>query len=564
MLISLHVKNYVIIDELMLDFQPGMTVISGETGAGKSIIMDALELAAGGRADSQVIKQGENRCDISASFEVSHNIKAKSWLLDQELLSAEDIIHECVLRRTISADGRSRSTINGQVFPIQKTRELAQYLLDIHGQHEHQSLLKSDTHRAQLDEFAEHIEKCEQVLKHYKICQALQLECEQLSSHLSETQLAHRTLLQYQLDELHQAELIEGEAIQLHQEHKQLSEVDNWLQQAQSIQQILASDDEVSLRSLLQSAQHFLPKESYEAWENLNLLLNNMSIQCQEAETEVKHLLSSTEADPERLQQVERRLQQLHALARKHHTTMEDLPSLQQRLITELAEFEHGQERKEKLEKQFKEAEELYHHYAQQLSESRKKSAIQLGNAITQWLHQLGLPHATLEVHLESTRQLRSYGYDKVEYYIITNPSQPSRPLVKVASGGELSRISLAIEVVTTQHNQDLTRLFDEIDVGIGGHTAAVVGKLLRTLGEKSQLLCITHQPQTAAQGHQHLLVEKKIIQQDAQPKAQFNIQELNLTNRVNEIARMLGGLEMTANTLAHAADLLNSNAECK
>lgn len=490
-------KNYVIIDELMLDFQAGMTVISGETGAGKSIIMDALELAVGGRADTQVIKQGETRCDISASFDVSHNAKALNWLQEQELLSPHDTLQECVFRRTISSDGRSRSTINGQVFPIQKTRDLAQHLLDIHGQHEHQSLLKPETHRIQLDEYAEHAEQCEQVLNQYKICQALQAEYEKVSSHLSDAQIAHRTLLQYQLEELQEAELVEGEAEQLHLEHKKLSEVDTWLQQAQNIQQFLSSDNEVSLRSLLQAALHAMPKESYAAWENLRLLLNNMFIQCEEAETEVKHLLSSTEVDPERLKEVEKRLQQLHALARKHHTSMEDLPALQQKLIDELSTFEHGQEKKEQIEKQLHEAEKLYHHYAQSLSESRQQKAIQLEKAITQWLHQLGLPHATLQVNIESIKHIRSYGYDKVEYYIVTNPNQPPRPLTKVASGGELSRISLAIEVVTTQHNQDLTRLFDEIDVGIGGHTAAVVGKLLRSLGEKSQLLCITHQPQT-------------------------------------------------------------------
>lgn len=557
MLISLHVRNYVIIEELMLDFRPGMTVISGETGAGKSIIMDALELAAGGRADSQVVRQGEARCDISASFDVSHNTKAKEWLFEQELLSKDDAIQECVFRRSISSDGRSRSMVNGQIFPIQKTRELAQYLIDIHGQHEHQSLLKPDTHRLQLDEYAGHLEQCEQLVKQYKICQTLHAEREKLSSHLSEAQLAHRTLLKYQLEELQQAELIQDEAVQLHLEHKQLSEVDTWLQKAQHIQQILTSDEELCLRSLLQSAQHALPKDQYEQWENLRLLLNNMVIQCQEAEMEIRHLLSSTEADPERLQEVEKRLQQLHSLARKHHTTMEDLPALQQRLIDELAIFEQGREKKELLEKQYQEAEALYHQYAQKLSISRQKYALKLGEAITHWLHQLGLPHARLEVNIESAKQIRAFGYDKVEYYIITNPNQPSRPLIKVASGGELSRISLAIEVVTTQHNQDLTRLFDEIDVGIGGHTAAVVGKLLRTLGEKSQLLCITHQPQTASQGHQHLLVEKKILQKDNQSFAHFYVHELSDQNRVNEIARMLGGFEMTANTLAHAADLL-------
>lgn len=552
MLTTLHVKNFVIIDELMLDFQSGMTVISGETGAGKSIIMDALELAVGARAEIHVIKQGQTRCEVSASFDVSRNALAKEWLVEQELLA-----EECIFRRIITSDGRSRSTINGQIFPLQKTRELAEYLLDVHGQHEHQSLLKPETHRLQLDEYAEHLDKCEQVLKQYKICQALRAEWEKHASNLSEAQAAHRALLQYQLDELKLAELCEGEAEQLHQEHKQLSSVDIWLQQAQEMQNLFVSDDETSLQKLLQSAYHFLPKDSPEAWRNLRVIVENMTMQCQEAEGEIKYLLASIESDPEKLQQVETRIQQLHALARKHHTTMEELPRLKQRLLFELEELEQSHEKKALLEKQCIEAEEQYHHYATSLSESRQKSAGQLGEAIAQWLKQLGLPHAVLEVRIESLPQVRSHGYDKVEYYIATNPSQPARPLIKIASGGELSRISLAIEVVTTQKNQDLTRLFDEVDVGIGGQTAAVVGQLLRGLGEKSQILCITHQPQTAAQGNQHLYVEKKILQHNNQPIAHFEIRELTQTDRVNEIARMLGGLEMTANTLAHAADLL-------
>ncbi len=558
MLTALHVKNYVIIDELMLDFQPGMTVISGETGAGKSIIMDALELAVGARAELHAIKQGESRCEISAVFDISKNFLAKNWLSEHDVLAEKpEEEKECVFRRVISADGRSRSTINGTVFPVQKTRELAQYLLDVHGQHEHQALFKLETHRHQLDEYAGHVLQCTQVLKQYKACQELYLERDQLSSQLSEAQTAHRTLLQYQLEELEQAEIFEGEIEQLNQEHQRLSSIDVWLQQAQGIQELLASENEASVQSLLHSAEQLLPRAFSESWKNLREILENMVTQCQEAQTELRTFLASMELDPERLQQVEKRLQQLHALARKHHTTMEDLPQLQQRLLSELEMLEQGQERKAALEKQIIEAEKKYHEYALKLSESRQKNAMHLGEAITQQLRHLGLPHAVLEVRLESLPHIRPYGYDKVEYYITTNPSHPTRPLVKVASGGELSRISLAIEVVTTQENQDLTRLFDEVDVGIGGQTAAVVGKLLRTLGEKSQVLCITHQPQTAAQGHQHLVVEKKVLLQGNQPITRFEVHELTSSARVHEIARMLGGLEMTQNTLAHAADLL-------
>lgn len=566
MLVSLHVKNYVIIDELMLDFQSGMTVISGETGAGKSIIMDALELAIGGRAEIQVIKHGQTRCEITAVFDVSKNALAKTWLIEQDLIESEREF-DCIFRRVISQDGRSKSTINGQAFPVQKTRELAQYLMDIHGQHEHQSLLKPEVHRTQLDSYAEHAALTRAVTEHYKIWQALNTELEKLSSHPSDTQVAQKSLLNYQLEELIHAEIEEGESEKLHQEHTTLSQVNTWLENAQGIADILSSDEEISLRRLLQTALNLLPstKNLHQdlplAWKNLQALLENAQIQCQEAEEEARHMLNSMESDPERLAHIENRLHQLHALARKHHTTMEALPQLKKELMLELEGLEKNEEKIILLKEKLVEVEKKYHESAQALSKSRQHFAIKLGKAVTEFIRQLGMVHGCLEVVLETQPQIRGYGYDKVEYYIMTNPSQPPRPLGKVASGGELSRISLAIEVVTTQKNEDLTRLFDEVDVGIGGQTAAVVGKLMRTLGEKSQVLCITHQPQTASQGHQHLLVSKKIEQHDGENIACFYVNELTQNEKVNEIARMLGGFEMTSHTLAHAEELLASSS---
>ncbi len=549
----------------MLNFQSGMTVISGETGAGKSIIMDALELAIGGRAETHVIKPGQTRCEITAVFDISKNAQAKAWLFEQELIEADldnnlPNIQECIFRRIIAHDGRSRSTINGQIFPIQKMRELAQYLVDIHGQHEHQSLLKSDTHRIQLDNYAGHSALLKQVGEYYKAWKIIQTEIESLSSNaISNTQAARKTLLTYQLEELNQANLEPNEAEKLNKEHTMLSEMDTWLKNAQGIADILGSDQEASLNILLQAALNFIPaKENNNAWKNIQNLLENAKIQCQEAEQEVNHLLNTMEPDPERLQEIELRLQQLHALARKHHTTMDQLPALLQELTAEFKILEQSEGKKALLEAELANIEAKYHVSAEKLSKSRQEAGLKLGKEITQFIQQLGMQHGQLTVNSDASESpIRPHGYEKIEYYMITNPSQPARPLNKVASGGELSRISLAIEMVTTQTNQDLTRLFDEVDVGIGGQTAAVVGKLLRTLGEKSQILCITHQPQTAAQGHQHFYVEKKIIQENKQKTTQFTINELAYESRVQEIARMLGGLEMTANTLAHAKDLL-------
>lgn len=580
MLVSLHIKNYVIIDALDLDFQLGMTVISGETGAGKSIIMDALELAIGGRAETHVIKHGQNRCEITACFNIAQTPLAQLWLSDQELSS-----EECIFRRTLTSDGRSRSTINGQVFPVQKTRELAQYLLDIHGQHEHQSLLKTDTHRKQLDDYIAHlypeyVTHLNDVAEHYKICQTLRAAMERLPSLISDEKKAREALLTYQWEELEQAGITVGEAEKLHQEHVRLSQTDLWLNNAQGLSEILNSDEEIALQRLFATALNFVPHSQdsskvFPAWNNIRSLLEQAQIQCQEAQHEVNQLLESMEVDPERLAEIEERLKILHALARKHQTSMEDLPRLKQTLADEIAELKIIQEKKSQLEAELKIAETNYHSAAQIVSDTRKKQAKDLEKAITHWLHQLGLAHAQLEIvfndldltniPITNTKNINKLGYDRVEYYITTNPSQPSRPLAKVASGGELSRISLAIEVVTTQQNADLTRLFDEVDVGIGGHTAAVVGRLLRTLGEKSQVLCITHQPQTAAQGHQHLYVEKKIekIKIDEQEKdiACFYVHDLDREARIREVARMLGGLEMTSHTLAHAEELMGESS---
>lgn len=562
MLLSLHIKNYVIIDELILDFQSGMTVISGETGAGKSIMIDALSLVMGARAETHVIKHGQTRCEITAVFDVSQNSAAKNWLCEQDLLH-DDNAQECIFRRVVTQDGRSRSTLNGQMFPVQKTRELGLYLVDIHGQHEHQLLLKSETHRIQLDDYAHHADLVNHVVAHYKAWQALRAEIDQISVTHLEAQTARKTLISYQLEELQQADIAADEAEKLHQEYTLLSQADACLNHAQGIAAILSEDEGVSLKTLLQSALNLLPSSALlatsPAWHNVQTLLHNAQIQCEEAETEIKHLLHTIEPNPERLQQIDQRMQQLHALARKHHTTMDALPTLQQALSDELALLETQDERKSILLAQLADIEQQYHIYAQQLSHSRQQYAVQLGDAITAFIHTLGMPHGRLNVQIDSQPSMHIYGYDKVEYYIMTNPSQPPRPLAKVASGGELSRISLAIEVVTTQKNQDLTRLFDEVDVGIGGQTAAVVGKLLRTLGEKSQVLCITHQPQTAAQGHQHLYVEKQVIHENDRDVAHFQVYPLVSDARVKEIARMLGGLTITPHTLAHATELLDS-----
>lgn len=551
MLTHLSINNFAIVDQLCVDFQRGMTVVSGETGAGKSIMIDALQLALGKRGDSSVVRQGEKKADIIADFDISAIPQAQAWLDAQEL--SQD--GECILRRVLSADGRSKAFINGRSCPLNSLRELGSYLVAIHGQHEHQNLLQREHHRSLLDNFAKHNALAAKTANHYQLMTAQRKQLERLLNNSAEQQEKVQ-LLSYQVEELQQLSVSEGEVEQLELELKTLSQAEEILHSGHSLLAMLDAGDQNHCSSLLhQSIQLQQQLPQCERVETAGELLNSALIQLEEASAEISHYLDHVELNPARLQEVEQRLSAIYDLARKHRIDAEQLFTLEPILSAQLAQISCSDEQIEHLQGALHSARETYLNSARKLSAQRTKAAKKLSAHIDKHLHMLGMPNAHFSIQLSefTEQQYSAHGLEDIEFLIATNSGHSAKALAKIASGGELSRISLAIQVATAQSNTTSTLMFDEVDVGIGGGIAEVVGKLLRQLGERSQVMCITHQPQVASQGHQHLFVSKK----SSKHTTSTAIIEMTQEQRVNEVARMLGGIDITPRTLDHAREML-------
>lgn len=549
MLLHMSVNNYAIVDHLELELDQGMTVITGETGAGKSIMLDALALTLGDRADSGAVRPGAAKADILATFDISAIPEAQQWLQQRDLASDEP---QVILRRVVTAEGRSRGYINGSPCPQQDLKALGEMLIDIHSQHEHQSLLKTDTHRRLLDEYANASELARQVQLAAQRCRQTEQALKQASD-ISEEQNARLQLLSYQLEELDNLSLQDGELEQLESEQRQLANAE---QITQSCQQIINMCSESDSGSVLQALNFSLNRlaalrQHGRSLDEAHDLLAGAQIQIEEAVGELTRYLDHFEADPQRQQQVDERLGVIHDLARKHRINADQLPDLQLRLIDELESIQQSDADKERLGEELIAYQEHYTQLAGKLSATRTKAAQTLAKAVTGEIQQLGMPGGQVQVALHPLQaaQYPPQGMEQVEFLISANPGQPAKPLAKVASGGELSRISLGIQVITAQTSRVPTLVFDEVDVGIGGPTAEIVGKLLRQLGEHGQVLTVTHLPQVAAQGHQHLYVRKD--QQRSSTRTQ--IDRLDEEGRVQEVARMLGGINLTEESLAHA-----------
>ena len=549
MLLHMSVNNYAIVDHLELELDQGMTVITGETGAGKSIMLDALALTLGDRADSGAVRPGAAKADILATFDISAIPEAQQWLQQRDLASDEP---QVILRRVVTAEGRSRGYINGSPCPQQDLKALGEMLIDIHSQHEHQSLLKTDTHRRLLDEYANASELARQVQLAAQRCRQTEQALKQASD-ISEEQNARLQLLSYQLEELDNLSLQDGELEQLESEQRQLANAE---QITQSCQQIINMCSESDSGSVLQALNFSLNRlaalrQHGRSLDEAHDLLAGAQIQIEEAVGELTRYLDHFEADPQRQQQVDERLGVIHDLARKHRINADQLPDLQLRLIDELESIQQSDADKERLGEELIAYQEHYTQLAGKLSATRTKAAQTLAKAVTGEIQQLGMPGGQVQVALHPLQaaQYPPQGMEQVELLISANPGQPAKPLAKVASGGELSRISLGIQVITAQTSRVPTLVFDEVDVGIGGPTAEIVGKLLRQLGEHGQVLTVTHLPQVAAQGHQHLYVRKD--QQRNSTRTQ--IDRLDEEGRVQEVARMLGGIDLTEESLAHA-----------
>ena len=554
MLTHINISNFAIVEQLDLDIPNKLTVITGETGAGKSIMIDALGLALGDRAESGSVRHGADKAEILATFDIQNNPDARAWLQSRDL----DADHECILRRVVSADGRSRAYINGTPSPIQSLKELGEMLVSIHGQHEHQALLKKDTHRALLDEFAGLNNQAKTVAEAFRHWQKEQQAFEHFRDHAKEMQ-DRADLLRFQINELDELKPIAGELVELEAEHKKLSNVESLLSRGQQALSGLSEGDSTIVdqaHSILQLLKDMLEEDP--GLKDVVEMVDSARIQLDEAGSSLRHYLDGLDIDPERYQELDSRVSGYFHLARKHRVDPHALADLWQELQTELDAIDGGEEKLIKLEKAAQNARQDYLNAAEKLSKGRAKEAKKLNKLITEKVQPLGMPGAEFQVDLQALEedQYNAHGIETVEFIVRTNPGQPAKPLNKVASGGELSRISLAIQVACAAKTNVATLVFDEVDVGIGGAVAQIVGRLLRELGSDNQVMCVTHLPQVAAQGHTHLHVNK----QTSKNQTHTDIAELSQDEKVAEIARMLGGLKITDQTLAHAKELIEES----
>lgn len=553
MLLSITINNYTLVDTLEIEFSSGTTAITGETGAGKSLILDALSMALGDRADSSTIRQGKDRAQITASFDISTIPEAKIWL-DNHDITADD---ECILRRIYTTEGRSRGYINGQPCTMQQLQQLGDLLVDLHSQHEHQSLLRRNTHRKLLDEFNASTELAVKVAEYFHDWQGAAKTLQDLAERSDELN-ARRELLEFQVKELQEFNLEPSYLQQLELEQQNLANAEQIIQDSQKLLAISDQGEAFNLRDGFNQSLSILSqlKHKPEALEEAEQLLQSGLIQVDEAVRCIEQHIDRFEANPQRLQHIEDELGLIFQLARKHRVDSHQLAEKLEELVLELKQLTAGDQNLEALKQQVDEFASKYKKAATELSLIRQQGAVKMSQGINQQLQQLSMQGAELLIQLTplDDNNYKSYGLEDIELMISTNPGQAHKPLAKVASGGELSRVSLAIQVVAAANSSIPTLVFDEVDVGIGGSTADIVGKLLKQLGDRGQVISVTHQPQVAAHAHQHYVVSKVT----ADSSAESTIVNLNKTQRIEELARMLGGAKVTNQTLSHASELFD------
>ncbi len=556
MLTHLHIRDYALIDRLEIDLAGGFTVMTGETGAGKSIMIEALGLALGDRADSGVVREGAERAEIIATIHVEGNETARRWLADEQLDDGD----ECLLRRTITADGRSKAWINGSPAPLTALRALGALLIDIHGQHEHHSLLGRDHQGVLLDGFANHEALLAAVRERSRDWKQLQQAIAELEA-VAGSGGDQIELLRYQARELDGLNPGEQELRALDEEHRRLAGAGQIIESCRAGIDLLHDGDEAVAGRLVQLIAALRPHAGLDRGLGAALeLLDGATIQLDEAAGELRDCLERLDLDPDRLDQIERRLAAIHDIARKHRVRAAELPALRRELHERLDALAGADARLIELRKAVEQAAEDWRAAARRLSESRAKAAQKLSREVTREMRKLGMPEARFAIEFEARDDARpsAAGLERASFMVSTNPQQTPRPLSKVASGGELSRMGLAIQMITARQAGVPTVIFDEVDVGIGGRVAEIVGQGLRTLGGHRQVLCITHLPQIAALGHHHLQITK----QSGGKGARVMIEALERDRRGEEIARMLGGIEISAKTREHADEMIRKSEE--
>ena len=553
MLKQLHISNLAIIDRLDMEFGADMTVLTGETGAGKSILIDALGLTLGDRADTTIIRSNKERAEIIATFDISGIPNVAKILHEQAIIVEDD---ELILRRVISRDGRSKALANSSQVPLQTLRILGSYLVDIHGQHEHQSLMHKKTQLALLDNFAGHDQFLNDVRQAYSDWNTATNMLAMLTED-SKNHEANIALLKYQINELEELALTDNEFDLLKEEHKRLANTNHLLDVIQSVTNLLEGNEHAINRQMSQILREL--KEARKIDPSLTRmieLMDNAMIQLSEGIDETRQYAENLDLDPRQLQLTENRLNALHDMSRKHkiqpQQLIEHLQSLQKRLDL----LQHNQDTIKELLKQQSMALTQYIESAENLHESRKKASKSLANAISGQLQQLGMPDGKLciDVRQSDTERPQYDGSDQTEFMVSLNPGLDLQPLRKIASGGELSRISLAIQVICKDEKTIPTLIFDEVDTGIGGRIAEIVGNLLSKLALNYQVLCVTHLPQVASQSNHHLQVQKST----AKKVTVTSVRELDMDEKIEEIARMLGGVKISDKTRAHAREMLN------
>ena len=556
MLTHIAIRDFAIIDTLELGLSPGMSVLTGETGAGKSILVDALGLVLGGRADAGMVRHGSERAEITADFDIRALRVAQKWLKNNEL--AAD--NECILRRIIGNDGRSRGLINGRSVPLQLMKELGEQLVDIHGQHEHQSLLRPASQLAIVDGFGKHDELLEEI-------DSLYCKWKLTNERLAELQAAagrrdqQLELLRNHVDELDALAVSTSEISSLDEEHRRLANSGKLMEGIQAVLDSLYENEENSAYRTFHQALNTLEtlRSLDPRLQEITTTLNTAEIQLADACDALRRYLHASETDPERLNWVENRLAAIHDVARKHRVEPQGLPELLARLRAELESIENAEVALKDTQAQLRSLQDAYCVQSARLSSQRRQVAAELGDKITMVMRELGMPGGrfAIEIHLDPER-FSATGIDRAEFQVSANQGQPLRTMAKVASGGELSRIALAIQVVAAQASVIPTMIFDEVDAGIGGGVAEIVGRRLRSLGNRRQVLCVTHLPQVASQAHQHFRVVKSIHGQNVVTA----VENLDKKSKVEELARMLGGVEITETTRKHAQEMIARAAE--
>ncbi|MDR2710809.1 MAG: DNA repair protein RecN [Burkholderiales bacterium] len=552
MLHWLSIRNFVLVETLDIEFGAGFTVLTGETGAGKSILLDAIGLALGDRFEARQLRVGTDRAEISAGFVIAEKNLAHDWLVEHDLL--DDDAHTLVLRRTLDANGKSRAWINGHPAPLTQLAELGALLLELHGQHAHQSLSQSKAQRHWLDAYADALPQVEAVRDAWHSWRVAQQTLDN-AREKQETLANERERLTLRYDDLQALAMQEGEWEQLSSRQNQLAHAETLLTTARDGADLLSEGEAALLPQLHRLIQNLRDAGQYDpAFDTLAQQIDSAAIDLDEAARTLRDAAHHVDLDPETLAATETRLTAIHDLARKYRARPEALPALTADTAQALARLEQVTDFAA-LEQALADSERRYRDHAQKLSQSRRRAARQLAEAVTSGLVALAMPGGRFEVAVTLAAQPESYGIDHIEFNISTHPGQPLAPLAKVASGGELSRIALALLTVLARSGSVPTLIFDEIDTGVGGAVGHAIGQRLRALGGEKQVLCVTHLPQVAACAHHHFQVSKE----GNDESVKCRLAALNASTRVEEIARMLGGATVTTKTRAHARELLEA-----